>query len=112
MLASWRDARLDQKHLFTLLMNQLYVTHVPGLQGWRGGCGEEKREKCRVSVCKEFGLPTGAWPSATAITPASLTHDSYTTCQDYMSVNTHIKTQNKTIFKTNDSFVENNGDGE
>lgn len=32
----WRaGAAPDQKHLFTFLMNQLYVTRVPGLQGIR-----------------------------------------------------------------------------
>lgn len=75
-----------------------------------GRYGEGRREKCRVSVCKEFGLPKGAWPSATAIAPVSLTHDSYTTCQHCMSVSMHIKTRNKTIFKASGSCVENNGE--
>ena len=63
---SWHDARLHQKHLFTLLMNQLHVTHVPGLQG--EGRGGERGT---------FLLPEGEMPSDT---------DSHTTCQDRMSL--------------------------
>ncbi len=96
MLASWHDARLDQKHLFTLLMNQLYVTHVPGLQGRKGRCGEGRREKRGVWICWRFGLPMGAWPSATATAPVSLRDDSYTTCQDCMSVSIQIKQKKHT----------------
>lgn len=63
--ASWHDARLDQKHLFTLLMNQLYVTRAQGLQGHKGSCGEGGQSV----YAKGFGFPTGAWHTATAIAP-------------------------------------------
>lgn len=76
MLVSWHDATLDQKHLFTLLMNQLYVTHVLGLQGW-----SERRGKNGVKICRKFGLPTAAWPLVITYAPGSLIDDSDTACQ-------------------------------
>lgn len=71
---------------------------MPGLKGWGGGgwgCwGEEReRERGRIWICKEFELPTGTWPSATAIAPVSLTDESYRTCQDCMSASAHTEQQ-------------------
>lgn len=50
MLASWHNARVDQKHLFALLMNQLYATDVPGLQGQRG-----RRENLNLNMQEGLG---------------------------------------------------------
>lgn len=53
-LASWQEAKLDQKHLLALLMNQLYVTHVPGSKGGRRR--EVRGEKQNVNI-QEVWVP-------------------------------------------------------
>lgn len=86
MLASWHNAMVDQKHLFTLLTNQLYATDVPGLQGERGESESE--------YLKGSGLPAQLWPSVITAALFSPQDDSNTTCQGCMSASI------KQIFKT------------
>lgn len=60
----------------------------------RGGRGDVVRGGERNAESEYAGLPTGAWPSATAVAPVYLIGESYPTCQGCMSVSKQIK-QNK-----------------
>lgn len=78
MLARWHHSRTDQKHLFTFLMNRLYVTNVPGLQRHEGNCGERRGQKTYCQNMQRVQVQQKE-PSAAAILPVYITGD--TTCQ-------------------------------
>lgn len=78
-LAGEQDAaiRLEPKHLFTLLMNQLYVARVRGLQGHCGGGALEGGGALGGGggsvYAKGCRSPAGVWHAATAIALSLMT---------------------------------------